>query len=92
METQIMSVLDAPPESGETIEATYLRKERALGDLFAQLTSRDALALHRRLMAGAPADPLASRFGRMVGERRTRLLAFLADARAREARAMRRRP
>jgi hypothetical protein len=78
-------VLESPQEYGETIEVAFRRKEQALVSLFAALGPRDALALHARLSSPREGDALAARFARLVRERRDRLLAFLADARRREA-------
>jgi hypothetical protein len=82
-EIRMIEILDTPAAPGETIEASYRRKEQEIGALLARLRAREALALHRRLTNAT--DPLALRFGRMTRERRERLLAFLADARRREA-------
>jgi hypothetical protein len=49
------------------------------------LTIADARELHRRFSNAATDDALATSFKRLIGERRARLLAFLADARRRNA-------
>lgn len=85
IEHQIIEVLDARPEPGERIEFAFRRKEHELMSLFAQLSVIDALELHRRLRLSLSDDPLASRFGRLVVDRRARLMSYLADARRREA-------
>ena len=82
VERAILAILDSPT-AAETIEATFRRKERELGEIFAGLTVLESRALHKRLSDAR--DPLAIRFGRLVCARRERLLAFLADARRREA-------
>ena len=85
VDREILAVFDSPPELGETIEAQHRRKERLLGELFARLSVIEARALHGRLSNPGNHDPIATRFARLIPERRTRLLVFLADARRREA-------
>ncbi len=85
LEAEIAAVLDAPPLPGEQLAAAFRRKELTLGDLFARLTVAEARELHRRFTCSLADDALAVRFNRLVSERRARLLAFLADARRREA-------
>ena len=85
-EQTILDVLITPPRYGETIEAAYRRKERELTELFATLTRNDANVLLKRLSDPRTDDVLATRFARLVVDRRTRLLALLADAPRREAR------
>jgi hypothetical protein len=90
-ECEILAVLDAPANVGEAAEAAFRRKERELGAVFATLTTLESRALHTRLSNPKPDDAMAMRFVRLVADRRARLLAFLADARRREAIAMARR-
>jgi len=71
--------------AGETVLVAHARKEGDLRDLFAKLTVLEARALHRRLERVCDDDPLAALFQRLAPDRRRRLLAFLADARRREA-------
>jgi hypothetical protein len=80
----VIDVLASAPEPGETIDAAYRRKERDLGQLFASLTRAEASVLHRRLSDPDPGDGVAAAFARLVVDRRTRLLAFLAEAPRRE--------
>lgn len=84
-EQEVIAVLDAAPEPHETIELAFRRKEYELRAVFARLTLADARALHRRLTLCLHGDPIAARFVRLIGERRNRLLDFLAAARRREA-------
>lgn len=84
-DADLLAVLEASPEYGGTIELAFRRKEQSLMSLFSALSPRDALALHARLASPREDDALAARFARLVRERRERLLAFLADARRREA-------
>ena len=85
LEAEIAAAIDAPLLPGEQLAAAFRRKELTLGDLFARLTVVEARELHRRFTRTAADDALAVRFNRLVSERRARLLAFLADARRREA-------
>jgi hypothetical protein len=85
-EQTIIDVLVTPPHYGETIEAAYRRKERELTELFATLSRSEAAVLLKRLSDPRTEDALATRFARLVVDRRTRLLALLADAPRREAR------
>lgn len=84
-DAELIAVLDAPLAPGETALAGYARKERDLGGLFAQLAVMEARAMHARLSSGRAGDELATKFARLVTDRRARLLAFLADARRRAA-------
>lgn len=85
IENDILDVLDTRPQPGERIELAFRRKEQELMSLFAQLSAIDALELHRRLKLSLSDDPLATRFARLIVERRARLMSYLADARRREA-------
>ena len=88
LDVRILAILGAPARMGETIDAAFGRKERELGELFAQLSVMGSRALHRRLSTASSNDHLATQFGRLVAVRRSRLLGFLADVRRREAVAM----
>ncbi len=85
LEAEILDTFAAPPAAGERLELAFRRKEHELNVLFDQLSVADARELHRRFTLMLPGDPIATMFGRLIGERRTRLLSFLADARRREA-------
>ena len=87
IEQTIAEILASAPEYGETIDSAYRRKERALAEVFGSLTRKEAATLHRRLSEPRADDTLAQRFTRLVVDRRTRLLAVLADIPRREARA-----
>ena len=86
IEQTILDILASTPDYGETIEAAYRRKERALADVFGALTRSEAATMQRRLTERRDGDALAQRFARLVVDRRTRLLAVLADTPRREAR------
>jgi hypothetical protein len=85
LEREIAEALDAPPFPGEQLAPAFARKERALATLFARLTVIEARGLHRRLTLLSADDVLVQLFQRLIPERRSRLLAFLAGARRREA-------
>ncbi len=84
IESEILAVLDSAVD-GETIAMTYQRREHELRGVFARLTVAESRGLQRRLSIPAPGDVLAARFNGMIAERCQRLLAFLGDARRREA-------
>ena len=84
-EHALVAILDAPAEDGETIAMAFHRRESELRALFATLRLPEARALHARLANPVDGDGVAQTFGRLVRERRERLLVFLADARRREA-------
>jgi hypothetical protein len=83
-EAALASILAAPPQ-GETYELAFRRKERAFLESCAALPVLAAMALHRRLANPRAGDELAALFGRLVPERRHRILNFLAGARRRAA-------
>ncbi|MEJ7599251.1 MAG: hypothetical protein WKG01_15200 [Kofleriaceae bacterium] len=85
LEREILDVLDMAPEQGERLDLAFRRKEHQLASLFTRSSVMDCRALHKRISVPATDDPIAARFARLVPERRGRLLAFLADARRREA-------
>ena len=85
LESEVLAILQTPPEPGERLEFAYRRKEAELVACFRRLTIVDAYELKRRLKLVIVGDPIAARFGRLVIDRRERLLAFLANARWRAA-------
>jgi hypothetical protein len=84
-ELAVLSILARGAEGGETIEIAFRRKEAELLAVFAELAPLEARSLRERLSSPDPADPVACGFARLVHERRTRLLSFLADAPRRAA-------
>jgi hypothetical protein len=84
IDAAIVAVFDRAV-SGETIAMSYARRERELRALFERLTPDACRVLSRRLEAKVPGDQVAEHFGRMVAERRQRLVSYLDDARRREA-------
>ncbi|MEO8702532.1 MAG: hypothetical protein ABI867_20980 [Kofleriaceae bacterium] len=75
----------AATHPGETIAMAYQRKEHALASTIAALPVTEALALHRKLTQPSETSELVIQFNRLTIDRRGRLLAFIADARRREA-------
>lgn len=88
----ILATLATTSDVGESAQALYRRKEHLLGALFATLTVSEAMALHQRLSTLDPGDAVCVQFGRLVADRRERLLAFLETARRRAAIEAARRP
>lgn len=88
VELRLRTILQTGIRPGETLNAGYQRLEHELGAQLATLTVLQSRALHRRLANPGPGDALASAFQRLIPPRRGRLLAFLADARRREALAL----
>ena len=85
LDRSILGILVSDARPGECLSDAFQRKERELAAIFAELSATAASALHRRLSHPASDDSLALRFGRLIVDRRMRLLAFLADAPRREA-------
>lgn len=77
IESQLIATIEAPLQTNETSRVGHDRKEREVASLLAQLTPAQSLTLTKRLAANAPHDPLAAAFGRMLVERRNRLVAYL---------------
>lgn len=82
---ELLTILEAAPMYTDTIEHAFFAKERALRDAFAALSIEAARVLHVRLSSPRTGDDVAAAFARLVPERRTRLLAFLGEARRRAA-------
>ena len=85
IETQLTQILASSPVLGETLELAYKRKEHEIGSVFARLSALESRTLHERLTLARQDDALATQFSRLIETRRLRLLAFLNDARRREA-------
>jgi hypothetical protein len=85
LEQEILAVLDAPPQAHEQIAFAFQRKENELRVLFDRLTLEDSRELLRRLTLRVSGDCIADRMERLNADRRARLIAFLGDARRREA-------
>lgn len=83
-EPALLEILLRPVAPGMAREE-HTRKEHEIGSLFMRLTVLEAWTLHKRLGNPQPDDAIAVAFGRLIVERRGRLLAFLGDARRRAA-------
>ena len=83
-EPALIEILLRPAPAGAARDE-HVRKEHELGSVFMRLTVLEAWKLHKRLSIPAKDDALATAFGRLIEERRARLLAFLGDARRRAA-------
>jgi hypothetical protein len=79
VDAQIIAIVDAPREVGESVGAAFARKERELRGLLSQLAPADARSLHRRLTAALAGDIVAERFHGLVVDRRSRLLGALEE-------------
>jgi len=85
IEQTIIGIILASPPAGLPAAHAHAHKEHQLRSVFAGLELLDAWHLHRRLSNPAVSDPLVAAFMRLVPDRRARLLAFLGDARRRQA-------
>lgn len=85
VDARLIAILDEPLAPGETAMVGFARKEHALGAVFATLNVFESRAIHARLANPKAGDELANKFARLTAERRSRLLAFVADARRRAA-------
>jgi len=72
-----LAILDSPITSIETPTQGFDRKERALGNAFAELTTEQARALVRRFEISFATDLLARKFRALSEVRQERLFAFL---------------
>jgi hypothetical protein len=81
----LVAILEAPLRAGETAAAGFARKELELRHVLGTLSVLESRALQSRLSYPKAGDVLAQAFQRLTGERRARLINFLADARRREA-------
>jgi hypothetical protein len=84
-EQAILEALLRPIDPNDGHRVGNDRKEHELRALFAALPMLEAMELHRRLRIARANDAVVAAFGRLVVERRQRLLAFLGDARRRAA-------
>jgi hypothetical protein len=85
VDERLIEILEAPLAAGETAAVGFRRKEAAIVGVLATLTALESRALLARIRSARAGDPLVEKLGRLTAERRQRLLAFLADARRREA-------
>lgn len=77
IEAKLLAILDSPIAAIETPTQGFDRKERAIGNVLAELSTREANALLSRLMINFTCDALARKFSKLAVERQGRLLDFL---------------
>lgn len=77
LEAKLLAILDSPIHARETPTQGFDRKERDLGNAFAELTRDRADALLERLLVNYTCDVLARKFDKLSEERRERLIGFL---------------
>ncbi len=85
IEASIIATLTRALRADETHQIGNANREAELRNIFETLDPLQAREVLRRLDVNRSDDPLARGFGRLVVERRSRLRAFLADARRRQA-------
>ena len=85
VDERLIEILDAPLAPRETAASGFRRKEEAIVGVLAALTVHESRALLARMRVAHAGDRLVEKLGRLTAERRHRLLAFLVDARRREA-------
>lgn len=76
-EAKLLAILDSPITAMETPTQGFDRKERALGNAFAELTTKEAQALVQRFEISFATDLLARKFRAMSEPRQERLFGFL---------------
>jgi hypothetical protein len=77
----IVATIRRPIADGEGHKIGNDNKERELRAIFELLTPIEAFALRGRVAADRATDELVVAFKRLTIDRRTRLIAFLADPR-----------
>ncbi len=77
LEARLLAILDLPLAAIETPTQGFDRKERALGNAFAELTAAEASGLLARFDINYTCDALARKFNKLTTERRDRLFGFL---------------
>lgn len=77
IEAALIATIERPLHATELHRVGNDRKEREIAALLETLTPVQSLALSTRLSAGIASDPLVVAFGRLIVERRNRLVAFL---------------
>lgn len=82
LEAKLLAILDSPIHARETPTQGFDRKERDLGNAFAELTRERADAVLERLIVNYTCDALARKFNKLSEERRERLLGFLGHCAA----------
>jgi hypothetical protein len=85
VEDKLIAILSAPSLQGETAVIAFRRKEAELLAVCATLSPIESMQLARRLERAKEGDAVAAAFGRLIVERRQRIIRFLNDARRRVA-------
>ena len=83
-EAEALAILTRSAPAGRSA-AEFGVKEAELTALFVRISVSESRELHQRLRVPHPDDTFAITFGRLVADRRARLLAFVGDARRRFA-------
>lgn len=86
LEGTLIALLVSPSDPRFTVREAYERKERALCEAIAAAPFIDVWTLHKRVTIGRSDDPFVAALQRLSPERRTKVVAFMADARRRDAR------
>jgi hypothetical protein len=77
IECDVARIIEAAPASGESVQRAFDRKEQELRALFLRLTRAERIALHSKLSVDR--DNVSSVLARLTAERRSRVLARLAE-------------
>jgi hypothetical protein len=77
IESEVARIIDAIPAHGESVQRAFDRKEHELRTLFQSLTRAESIALHSKL--SVERDNASSVLARLTAERRSRVLARLAE-------------
>lgn len=86
IEQELIAILEAPAPAHLTSSHAFKLREEALLFVMSALTIAQSKRLHTRLVAQMSDDALAAAFQlRLVGDRRNRILQFLAQAPRRQA-------
>lgn len=85
LEHLLIEILRAPADQTLTVREAYARKEQALCDVIAAAPFIEVWMLHKRVTIGRSDDQLVAALQRLSPERRTKVIAFMADARRRDA-------
>jgi hypothetical protein len=85
LETRLLEILNAPPDTLLTTREAFGRKEVALYDAIAAAPMLEVWHLHKRVSVGRSDDQLLKGLARLAPDRRAKVIAFMGDARRREA-------
>jgi hypothetical protein len=85
LEAQLVTILQAPADPALLASQDFARREVALYDVIETAPLIEVWQLHKRVSKALPDDCLASALARFAPDRRARVIAFMADARRRQA-------